>query len=93
MAMLLAVTTGLRISETIAIKYQNIDFLNNKIYIESQLGRTITNDGVPGQSLLTQEKRTKTHNSVREVPIADFVVDEIIPVSYTHLTLPTKSKV
>ena len=39
---------------------------------------TITNDGVPGQSLLTQEKRTKTHNSVREVPIADFVVDEII---------------
>jgi len=78
MAMLLAVTTGLRISETIAIKYQNIDFLNNKIYIESQLGRTITNDGVPGQSLLTQEKRTKTHNSVREVPIADFVVDEII---------------
>lgn len=78
MATLLAVTTGLRISETIAIKYQNIDFLNNKIYIESQLGRTITNDGVPGQSLLTQEKRTKTHNSVREVPIADFVVDEII---------------
>lgn len=78
MAMLLAVTTGLRISETIAIKYQNIDFLNNKIYVESQLGRTITNDGVPGQSLLTQEKRTKTHNSVREVPIADFVVDEII---------------
>lgn len=78
MAMLLAVTTGLRISETIAIKYQNIDFLNNKIYVESQLGRTITNDGVPGQSLLTQEKRTKTHNSAREVPIADFVVDEII---------------
>ena len=78
MAMLLAVTTGLRISETIAIKYQNIDFLNNKIYVESQLGRTITNDGIPGQSLLTQEKRTKTHNSVREVPIADFVVDEII---------------
>ena len=25
-----------------------------------------------------QDKRTKTHNSVREVPIADFVVDEII---------------
>ena len=67
MAILITVTTGLRISETIAIKYQNIDFLNNKIYIESQLGRTITNDGVPGQSLLTQEKRTKTHNSVREV--------------------------
>lgn len=35
MAILLTVTTGLRISETIAIKYQNIDFLNNKIYIES----------------------------------------------------------
>lgn len=78
MAMLLAVTTGLRISETIAVKYQNIDFMNNKLYVESQLGRTITNDGIPGQNLLTQEKRTKTHNSVREVPLADFVIDEII---------------
>lgn len=78
MAMLLVVTTGLRTSETIAVKYQNIDFMNNKLYVESQLGRMITNDGVPGQSLLTQEKRTKIHNSIREVPLTDFVIDEII---------------
>ena len=77
-AMLFAVTAGLRISETIAVKYSNIDFLNNKLYVENQLGRTITNEGIPGETLLTQEKRTKTHNSVREVPLADFVIDEII---------------
>lgn len=52
--------------------------MNNKLYVESQLGRMITNDGVPGQSLLTQEKRTKIHNSIREVPLADFVIDEIL---------------
>lgn len=78
LAMLFAVTAGLRISETIAIKYSNIDFLNNKLSVESQLGRTITNEGIPGENLLIQEKRTKTHNSVREVPLADFVIDEVI---------------
>lgn len=78
LAMLFAVTAGLRISETIAIKYSNIDFINNKLFVESQLGRTITNEGIPDETLLTQEKRTKTHNSVREVPLADFVIDEII---------------
>ena len=77
-AMLLAVTAGLRISEAIAVKYQNIDFMNNKLFVESQLGRRVTNDGIPGETLLTQEKRTKTHNSVRDVPLADFVIDEII---------------
>ena len=54
--MLFAVTAGLRISETIAIKYSNIDFLNNKLSVESQLGRTITNEGIPGENLLIQEK-------------------------------------
>lgn len=87
MAMLFSVTAGLRISEAIAVKYENIDFLNKKLCVESQLGRTITNDGTPGESLLTQEKRTKTHNSVREIPLADFVIDEIVLQRQRYNTL------
>ena len=39
--MLLAATAGLRISEIIALRYENIDFLNKKISVERQLGRSI----------------------------------------------------
>lgn len=39
-ALLLALTAGLRISEIIAIKYEDIDFGNHEIYIERQLGRS-----------------------------------------------------
>ena len=87
LAMLFSLTLGLRISETIAVKYENIDFFNNKLYIKNQLGRTIQNEGVPGQSLLTQEKKLKTHNSERTVPIADFVMEEIILQRKNYETL------
>lgn len=77
-ALLLALTAGLRISEIIAIKYEDIDFGNHEIYIERQLGRSTKNEGLEDGKLLTQELRTKTRNSVRGTPLADFVIDEII---------------
>ena len=77
-ALLLALTAGLRISEIIAIKYEDIDFGNHEIYIERQLGRSTKNEGLEDGKLLTQELRTKTRNSVRGTPLANFVIDEII---------------
>lgn len=65
-ALLLALTAGLRISEIIAIKYEDIDFGNHEIYIERQLGRSTKNEGLEDGKLLTQELRTKTRNSVEE---------------------------
>lgn len=77
LALLLSLTTGLRISETIAVKYDDLDIPQKKLYIKKQLGRSLSNEGVEGESILTQEKRLKTHNSERAVNIVDFVMEEI----------------
>ena len=78
MALLLALTAGLRISEIIGVKYEDIDFVHHELYIERQLGRSIFNEGMEDGTMTTQELRPKTHNSIRTVPLASFVIDEII---------------
>lgn len=47
-------------------------------YVERQLGRSTTNEGIEDGKITTQELRPKTRNSVRTVSLADFVIDEII---------------
>lgn len=74
--LLLAITTGARISETIALKYSDIDFTANTIYIDRQLGRAIKDK--TEENLVTQQLETKTPNGVRSVPLPDWVSDEII---------------
>lgn len=74
--LLISITTGLRISETIGLKYPDIDFTSRSIYIRRQLGRDI-NDA-DSEGLVTKELDLKTHNGIRNVPLADWVADEII---------------
>ena len=75
MPLLLAVTTGIRISETIAIKYSDIDFKTLALYISRQLGRDIRVEGDHG--ITTRELEVKTDNSIRCIPLAKWVADEI----------------
>ena len=64
--MLLAATAGLRISEIIALRYENIDFLNKKISVERQLGRSIyPNEQSSNRPVLSQELKLKTKRSRR----------------------------
>lgn len=77
--MLLAATAGLRISEIIALRYENIDFLNKKISVERQLGRSIyPNEQSSNRPVLSQELKLKTKRSRRTVELADFVLEEIL---------------
>lgn len=76
--LMLALTTGMRISEVIGVKYTDIDYGNYELHISRQLGRTTDNQGISDELATVQELRTKTKNSVRVVPLADFVMDEII---------------
>ncbi len=78
MALLLALTAGLRISEIIGVKYEDIDSTHHELYVERQLGRSTTNEGIEDGKMATQELRPKTRNRVRTVFLADFVIDEII---------------
>lgn len=75
MPFLLSLTLGTRISETIAIKYSDIDYRNQKVLITKQLGDYI--------DLETGTKKKgeippKTVNGIREIPIPEWVIDEII---------------
>ncbi|MDO5410126.1 MAG: hypothetical protein Q4F21_06680 [Lachnospiraceae bacterium] len=48
MPLLLTLTTGTGISETIALKYTDVDFTLKILYIDKQLGRSIDHEGENG---------------------------------------------
>lgn len=75
---LLALTTGVRISEAFAIRVCDVDFTGKKIMISHQIGRTLDSKGLEDHSLTAQLIPTKTTKSTREIPIADFVLEEIV---------------
>lgn len=72
---LLSLMLGTRISETIVLKYQDIDFMSKTVYVSKQLGYQWDSD-----TLLPQkgEIKTKTENGNRFVPLPDWVAEEII---------------
>lgn len=77
-ALLLSLTAGLRISETIAAKYSDIDWGSGELRVYRQLGRSTTNEGESEGRTTTQELKTKTRSGQRNIPLADFVIDELI---------------
>lgn len=74
--LLLSLTLGTRISETIGIKYSDIDFTAHLIYINRQLGRSM--EDKDEEYLVSSPLATKTPRGIRYVPVADWVIDEII---------------
>lgn len=71
---------GLRRSEIIALKYQDIDWINRRISVERQLGRInkMELDDVKRKTLTKQEKGLKTFSSKRNLPIPDIIYEAII---------------
>lgn len=74
--LLLSLSAGTRISETVGLKYSDVDFTSNTIYIDRQLGRSLKNEA--DSNLITQQLETKTPNGIRSIPIPDWVADELI---------------
>lgn len=75
MPFLLSLMLGTRLSETIGLKYSDIDFKNKNIFIYKQLGYQMD------PNTFKKEKTdipTKTINGIRDIPIPDWVLDEII---------------
>lgn len=75
MPLLLSLILGTRISETIALKYSDIDFRNKTLLLTRQLGHYI--DAEDGEKKVG-EIDPKTANGYRLIPIPDWVLDEII---------------
>jgi len=77
---LFAVLMGLRKQEINAIKYTDIDFVNRKLYLKTQLGRN-TNDTIndcPRKMLTKQEIKLKSYHSERVLDIPDIVFEAIL---------------
>ena len=69
---------GLRIGEALALKWKNIDFANKTIKIERAITQTLKFDeqgNVKDRTTVIGD--TKTACSVREIPIADIVVETL----------------
>lgn len=76
--LLLTTTTGIRISEALAVLITDIDFGKKELILQHQLGRTIDDTGFENDELYVQLIKPKTRNGFRKIPLADFVIDEIV---------------
>lgn len=76
--LLFSLTAGLRISEAIAVKYSDIDWGSGGLQVHRQLGRNTANEEELTGRIITQELKTKTRSGERNIPLADFVIDELI---------------
>ena len=84
MPLLLSLTTGLRISEVIAIKFSDIDWWKGELCVRRQLGRSLSNAGIGEERLCTQELRTKSVSGNRNIPLGNFVIEELIVARHKY---------
>ena len=80
MQVLFGVLMGLRRSEINGVKYSDIDYINRTLNVNRQLGRVHNakkEDFVP-KTFTKQEVGLKTKSSYREIPIPDYVFEEIL---------------
>lgn len=74
------VIMGLRCSEIIGLKYSDVDFIHQKLYVTRQLGRDKNKpkDMCDPKTYTKQEISLKTQSSERELDIPDIVLDAIL---------------
>lgn len=75
--LLLTCTTGCRISELIALRFCDVDYLKKQLSITGQIGRPVDSSDIPENSRVYCRIKTKTHAGIRTIPLSDFVLDEI----------------
>ena len=83
MPLLLSLCIGTRISETIAIKYADINFTAGTIYIRRQIGHKLVvydSDDITDEpeSNFSNVTTTKTQRGIRAIPVPNWVLDEIL---------------
>lgn len=78
--LLFTITAGLRISEALAVRFCDIDFGRKELHLTNQIGRSTDDGGFDSNTLYSQLLPPKSQNGVRIIPLADFVIDEIIMV-------------
>ena len=67
-AIIILLNTGLRVGELLALKWDNVDFVNKQIYIAETRGQIIDRSDSE-QKYIMADRSTKTQSSCRYVPI------------------------
>ena len=75
MPLLLSLTLGTRISETIGIIFKDIDFSDTSRIYQAPLGRAMEEEDAA--FLVSSPLETKTTNGIRSIPLPEWVIDEI----------------
>lgn len=80
MYILFAGLMGLRKSEILGLKYSDVDFTRQTLYIQRQLGKDLSKpqDELPKKTLTKQEVSLKTRSSKRVLDIPDIVFNAIL---------------
>lgn len=76
-AIVLIGNTGLRISELIGLKWENVDIDNKKIFIENAVVKIKNRDEHSNKKYTLKEKLPKSKSSVREIPLSDVALEMI----------------
>lgn len=83
--LLIACITGCLISELVALRYRDVDYNKKVLHVTAQAGRPIDISGLEKGSRTKQRLETKSRNGIRDLPVPDFVLDEIA-ASYKRWT-------
>ncbi len=67
-AIIILLNTGLRVGELLALKWDNVDFVNKQIYVAETRGQIIDRSDSE-QKYIMADRSTKTQSSCRYVPI------------------------
>lgn len=80
MYILFAGLMGLRKSEILGLKYSDVDFTRQTLYVQRQLGKDLSKpqDELPKKTLTKQEVSLKTRSSKRVLDIPDIVFNAIL---------------
>lgn len=66
--MLFTVTCGLRISEALAVRFDDVDFGNKILIVSGQIGRDIMSTGLNDNEVVLQHIKPKSQNGFRTIP-------------------------
>lgn len=73
----IALGTGLRLGEIMALRWNNIDFNKKELNVEYSLSRVKAKGKYPNKTQLVLAK-PKTINSIRSVPLKDSMIEKLI---------------
>lgn len=81
---LLCLSSGLRIGEVCALRWEDIDFDNRMLHVTKTLQRIYKVDSVPHTEIVISSP--KTRKSIRDVPLSDNMTDLLLKTSPQNKT-------